>query len=121
MASLLDDNLILPAKHHRGNVLMWIIEEDALAEDELGGRGLTLLDGPAWARFLETYDPEFSGLPDDLAGGLYVMEISVSYDTNRYGDEENVVAHVHRWRRLPAPTRQRLIESPFEDFLGVSA
>lgn len=120
MKTILNDDYDLPSTNEHGNVLVWVMSEEDGEEVE-HATGIVILDGPAWARVLELYDPEYHGVPDTLPTGLYVFDMTVVYHADRYGEAEDVEGHVHRYVRVASPSRQRLIESAFEEFLGVLA
>lgn len=120
MKTILNDDYELPSATEHGNVLVWVMSEEDGEEVE-HPTGIVILDGPGWARVLDLYDPEYHGVPDVLPTGLYVFDMTVVFEADRFGEAENVQGHVHRYVRVSAPSRQRLLESSFEDFVGVLA
>lgn len=110
---LFHDEDALPPEGVMANMLVWITED----EDGSGGFFPVVLDGAAWVRTIELFEPDFRGFPDVMPEGLYVLEVDVLHQVDSVGDIDDVVIRVHRVKRLPAPTRERLIASPFDDFL----
>lgn len=118
MKTLFDDDYELPVNTKHANALVWVLGVEDEDETE-HPTGLVILDGPAWVRTVELFDPTYRGVPDTLVPGLYVFDVTCEHEVDRYGEEENVEVLVHRTMRVAVPSRQRLVDAPFEDFLGV--
>ncbi len=77
-----------------------------------------VLDGPAWVRRVEVFEPTYEGFPEVMNDGLYVLEIDVRHTTDAKGRADEVVVRVHRVKRLYAPSRTQLAEALFDDFVA---